>query len=264
MKSVLSIAGSDSSGGAGIQADIKTITAHGLYAMTAVTALTAQNTRGVTAVIESTPEFLGLQLDAVFTDIFPDAVKIGMLANASLIEMTASKLSEYKAVNIVLDPVMVATSGANLMETEAVGALKTFLFPLAGLITPNIPEAQVLSGLSIRSREDMEEAARLIHGQHGTAVLVKGGHGLLDASDFLLTREASFWFEGTRIDNPNSHGTGCTLSSAIASNLARGISLEEAVKRAKDFITGALSAMLDLGQGSGPLNHMFSLQGDFI
>ena len=263
MKTALTIAGSDSSGGAGIQADLKTMTANGVYAMSAITALTAQNTTGVTDILESTPRFLSEQLDAVFTDIFPDAVKIGMVSSAELIAVIAAKLKEYKAENIVVDPVMVATSGAKLLRSDAVEALCRELLPLAAVLTPNIPEAEILSGMTITDAAGMEAAARLISEKYGCAVLCKGGHKVNDADDLLWREGAGKWFHGKRIDNPNTHGTGCTLSSAIASNLAKGYDLDASVERAKAYISGALAAMLDLGHGSGPMNHMFALKGEF-
>ena len=263
MKTSLTIAGSDSSGGAGIQADIKTMTANGVYAMSAITALTAQNTTGVYGILEVTPEFLANQLDCIFTDIRPDAVKTGMVSSSALIEVIAQKLTQYKAKNLVIDPVMVATSGAKLISDEAIETLKGKLLGLATLITPNIPEAQVLSGMDIRTAEDMERAAKAIYEAYGCAVLCKGGHQLNDANDLLYSKEGARWYHGRRIANPNTHGTGCTLSSAIASNLAKGYSLDEAVERAKAYISGALAAMLDLGKGSGPMNHMFDLKGTF-
>ena len=263
MRTALTIAGSDSGGGAGIQADIKTMTANGVYAMSAVTALTAQNTTGVSAIMEVTPEFLAEQLDRIFTDIFPDAVKIGMVASAELIGTIAAKLGEYGAKNIVLDPVMVATSGAKLIADDAAEALCAQLIPIADVITPNIPEAQVLSGMSITSAEEMEQAARALYERFGCAVLLKGGHQISDADDCLCGSEGVHWFRGRRIDNPNTHGTGCTLSSAIASNLAKGMTLTRAVGRAKDYISGALAAMLDLGHGSGPMNHAFDINSEF-
>ena len=263
MKTALTIAGSDSCGGAGIQADIKTMTMNGVYAMSAVTALTAQNTTGVRAIMEASPEFLAAQLDAVFEDIFPDAVKIGMVASSDLLRVIASKLRQYGARNIVADPVMVATSGSALINSDAVTTLKQELLPLCSLATPNIPEAEVLSGIEIKNRDDMQKAAEIIRSQYGCAVLVKGGHSVSDASD-LLCRENGFeWFEGKRIDNPNTHGTGCTLSSAIASNLAKGFDLCESVRRAKEYISGALAAKLDLGKGSGPMAHNFDLVSKF-
>ena len=263
MKTALTIAGSDSSGGAGIQADLKTMTANGVYAMSAITALTAQNTTGVTDILESTPRFLSEQLDAIFTDIFPDAVKIGMVSSAELIAVIAAKLKAYKAENIVVDPVMVATSGAKLLRSDAVEALCRELLPLAAVLTPNIPEAEILSGMAITDAAGMEAAARLISEKYGCAVLCKGGHKVNDADDLLWREGAGKWFHGKRIDNPNTHGTGCTLSSAIASNLAKGYDLDASVERAKSYISGALAAMLDLGHGSGPMNHMFALKGEF-
>ena len=263
MKTTLTIAGSDSSGGAGIQADIKTMTMNGVYAMSAITAMTAQNTTGVRAIQESTPEFLRQQLDAVFEDISPDAVKIGMVSSGALIRVIADRLKHYGAGNVVVDPVMVASAGSSLIRQEAVGVLMGELLPLAALVTPNIPEAQVLSGLTIRDREDMMAAAKHIADTCRCAVLLKGGHSVNDANDLLYADGELCWFEGKRIHNPNTHGTGCTLSAAIAANLAKGFSLTQSVRRAKDYISGALSAMLDLGQGSGPMQHNFGLTGPY-
>ena len=263
-ENALTIAGSDSSGGAGIQADIKTMTANGVFATCAVTALTAQNTTGVTDILESTPHFLAEQLDAVFTDIVPDAVKIGMVSSAELIAVIAEKLQQYGAERVVVDPVMVATSGAKLLRDDAIQALTSQLLPLATVLTPNIPEAEILSGLPITDAAGMEAAARTISQRYGCAVLCKGGHQINDADDLLWRDGAGKWFKGRRIDNPNTHGTGCTLSSAIASNLAKGYDLDTSVERAKAYISGALAAMLDLGHGSGPMNHMFALKGDFV
>ena len=263
MKTALSIAGSDSCGGAGIQADIKTMTLNGVYAMSAITALTAQNTTGVRSIQDSSPEFLEDQIDAVFEDIFPDAVKIGMVSSAELIKVIAERLTFYKAKNIVVDPVMVATSGASLIRTEAVSALEKELIPIAYLVTPNIPEAEMLTGSKIVTRDDMQKSAKQIAEAYGCNVLLKGGHSVNDASDLLYSDGQAQWLEGKKINNPNTHGTGCTLSSAIASNLAKGYGLADSVKRAKEFISGALSAMLDLGQGSGPMNHAFDLNSYF-
>lgn len=324
MNTVLTIAGSDSSGGAGIQADIKTMTMNGVYAMSAVTALTAQNTMGVTGISEVTPEFLRLQLCAIFDDIFPDAVKTGMVASTELIETIADVLKEREARNIVVDPVMVATSGAKLLRGDAIETLTSKLVPLATLITPNIPEAEILAGkalseaperdtgakevpeapvrgtetkdaseapvrgagtkdtseasvrgagtkeasddpgkslefIRITNPSEMEKAAEIIAKKYGCAVLLKGGHSISDANDLLYKDGRITWFEGKRIDNPNTHGTGCTLSSAIASNIAKGYDVVESVKRAKEYISGALAAMLDLGKGSGPMMHNFIL-----
>lgn len=263
MYTALTIAGSDSSGGAGIQADLKTMTAHGVYGMSAVTALTAQNTQGVTGIMEVTPEFLGEQMDDIFTDIFPDAVKVGMVSSSRLIEVIGDKLSRYKAVNIVVDPVMVATSGSRLIDREAVRTLKERLIPMADLLTPNVPEAEILSGMTIDSPQAMEKAARFIGESCGCAVLCKGGHSQNDANDLLYRNGTMKWFAGKRIENPNTHGTGCTLSSAIASNLAKGMDLETAVEKAKVYLSGTLEAMLDLGRGSGPLNHAFAIDGRY-
>lgn len=262
-KTALTIAGSDCSGGAGIQADLKTMTMNGVYAMSAITALTAQNTTGVRAIQESTPDFLRQQIDAVFEDIYPDAVKIGMVASSQLIHVISDRLNFYNAKNIVVDPVMVATSGSALMKNDAVQTLIDELIPISTLITPNIPEAEVLSGLTISSREEMITAARQIGERYHCSVLLKGGHSINDANDLLFTNGELIWFEGKRIDNPNTHGTGCTLSSAIASNLAKRFTLTESVQRAKDYISGALAAMLDLGKGSGPMDHAFDLRGEF-
>lgn len=265
MKTALTIAGSDSSGGAGIQADIKTMTLNGVFAMSAITALTAQNTMGVTAIMDVTPEFLAAQIDAVFADIRPDAVKIGMVSSPSLVFTIADRLRHHEARNVVLDPVMVATSGARLIDDDAVAVLEERLIPLADVITPNIPEAEVLSGLRIKTAADLLAAAEGIATRFGCAVLCKGGHGLsdTDADDLLWSCGSAHWLRARRIDNPNTHGTGCTLSSAIASNLAKGFDLTQATRRAKSYVTDALLAMLDLGQGSGPMNHAFALTGGY-
>ena len=264
MRTALTIAGSDSSGGAGIQADIKTMTMNGVFAMSAITALTAQNTTGVTGILNATPDFLEKELDAIFTDIFPDAVKIGMVSSAELITVIAEKLKAYGAKHVVVDPVMVATSGAKLLEDDAIDTLKEKLLPLAEVLTPNIPEAEILADMKIESPADMEAAARAISEKYGCAVLCKGGHDLNDANDLLWKDGHARWFKGRRIQNPNTHGTGCTLSSAIASNLAKGMDLEAAVEGAKAYISGALAAMLDLGKGRGPMNHLFDLKSSYI
>lgn len=264
MKTALTIAGSDSGGGSGIQADIKTMMANGVYAMSAITALTAQNTTKVADIMEVTPQFLAEQLDCIFTDIRPDAVKTGMVASAALIRTIAGKLTEYQAENIVVDPVMVSTSGARLISEEAIETLKEKLFPLATVITPNIPEAEVLADMEIETVQDMEKAAEVIGTRYGCSVLLKGGHQKNDASDLLWQKDKKpVWFHGVRIDNPNTHGTGCTLSSAIASNLAKGRDLETSVEAAKRYISGALAAMLDLGSGSGPMNHGFAIKEEW-
>lgn len=257
MKKVLTIAGSDCSGGAGIQADLKTMLANGVYGMSVITALTAQNTTGVYDVLEVSPEFVAKQIDCIFEDIRPDAVKIGMVSNTDIIHSIARKLKEYNAKNIVCDPVMVATSGSSLMKNDAVNTLISELMPLAALITPNISEAEVLCGFDIKDKDDMSKAAEKISETTSSAILIKGGH-LTDCADDLLYENGNIhWFFGERVNNPNTHGTGCTLSSAIACNLAKGDTLAQAVKNAKDYITGALNAQLDLGKGSGPLDHGF-------
>lgn len=255
MKTVLTIAGSDCSGGAGIQADIKTMIMNGVYAMSVITALTAQNTTGVFGIQENPVEFVDQQMDCVFQDIFPDAVKIGMLSSPEIMHHVAAGLQKYEARHIVLDPVMVSTSGHRLMQKEAEETLQKELFPLAEVITPNIPEAEVLTGLKITDADSMELAARAISNEFHISVLLKGGHRVEDANDLLYTDGKTQWLKGGRIDNPNTHGTGCTLSSAIASNLAKGYDLTDSVIRAKSYLTDALRADLNLGKGSGPLDH---------
>lgn len=259
MEAVLSIAGSDSSGGAGIQADIKTIAAHKLFAETALTALTAQNTLGVTGVLDVDPAFVTAQIDAVFEDIRPAAVKVGMVSSVAIIQAVADALARHGAKNVVVDPVMVATSGARLIDEDAVEALRARLLPLADVLTPNMPEAAVLCGFPVEEEASMERAARTLAEQTGGAVLVKGGHGASRADDVLATAAGvePRWLRAPRIDTPNTHGTGCTLSSAIACGLARGWSVDEAVRSAKDYVYGALSTGLNLGKGSGPLDHMW-------
>lgn len=259
MKTALTIAGSDSSGGAGIQADLKTMITNGVYGMSAITALTAQNTKGVYDIMEVSPQFLKSQIDAVCTDIFPDAVKVGMVSSAELIEVIADSIREYNMKNVVVDTVMVATSGARLIEESATETLRSKLLPMATLITPNIPETEILAGMRINTPEDMMKAAEILYNRYGCNVLCKGGHKVNDANDLLYSRGKHTWFYGERIANPNTHGTGCTLSSAIASNLAKGYSMEASVQKAKEYISNALRAMLDLGNGSGPLNHGFML-----
>lgn len=259
MKTVLTIAGSDCSGGAGIQADIKTITVHKMYAMSVITALTAQNTTGVYGVVDSTPEFVAQQLDCVFQDIRPNAVKIGMVSNKEIIEVIADKLVEYKAEHIVVDPVMISTSGSPLIDERAMNALINRLLPLATVITPNIPEAEVLCGFKIKTKEDMIRAGENI-GQGRKGVLIKGGHLKNHAHDVLCICGKHYWFEGPRVDNPNTHGTGCTLSSAIACHLAEGLTLEKSIALAKQYIEGAIKAQLNLGKGSGPLEHSYNIR----
>ena len=263
MKKALTIAGSDSSGGAGIQADIKTMTMNGVYAMSAITALTAQNTTGVTGIMEVTPKFLKEQIDDVFNDIRPDAVKIGMVSSSGLIKIIADRLKHFNAANIVVDPVMVATSGSRLINDCAITILKGDLLPIADIITPNIPEAEVLSGIFIQTENDMIAAAKIISDTYNCAVLCKGGHNVNDANDLLYENGKYKWFNSKHIDNPNTHGTGCTLSSAIAANLAKDFNMQSSVQRAKNYISGALADMLDIGKGSGPVNHMFNLNSNF-
>lgn len=257
IKKVLTIAGSDSSGGAGIQADIKTITVHKMYAMSAVTTLTAQNTTGVYGIMDASPEFVANQLDCIFTDIFPDAVKIGMVSSSAIIEVIVTKLRQYQAQKIVVDPVMVSTSGCRLISEDAQKTLMDQLLPMGTVITPNIPEAQVLCGFEIKDENDMVKAGKCIAEKTKGAVLVKGGHLVNDAIDLLWDRGEIYWYRSERIDNPNTHGTGCTLSSAIACNLANGTSLHESIGLAKEYLTGALRMGLNLGKGCGPLDHTY-------
>lgn len=263
MKVALTIAGSDSSGGAGIQADLKAMSLNGVFSESVITALTAQNTTGVSGIMDVTSEFLEKQMDAVFTDIFPDAVKIGMVSDKDLIRSIALKLKQYEAKNIVLDPVMVATSGSKLLKDDAIEALKEELFPLALLITPNIPEAELISSLKIEDEADMKKAAEKIYEDYGANVLLKGGHRINDANDYLYANSSGIWIKGERIDNPNTHGTGCTLSSAISANIAKGYDLEEAIRKAKKYLEGCLKDGLNLGKGSGPMNHAFDIKDEY-
>lgn len=257
MHTALTIAGSDSSGGAGIQADLKIMLANGVFGESVITALTAQNTMGVDAVLNVAPDFIEAQMKAVFTDIFPDAVKIGMTSSIETIEVIAAGLQKYKAKNIVLDPVMVATSGSRLLEENAAQILMERLFPMADIITPNIPELEVIAGVEVKTKDDIVEASKAIFDKYGCPVLSKGGHftDTTKVYDYLWDGKNLTAFVTKRVDNPNSHGTGCTLSSAIASNLAKGSSLVEAVDKGKKYVTECLKAMLDLGHGSGPMNH---------
>lgn len=257
MKTVLTIAGSDSIGGAGIQADIKTISALDCYAMSVVTALTAQNTMGVDDVLEVPCEFVKAQMKSVFSDIFPDAVKIGMMGNESIINAVSEVLADYKAANVVTDPVMVSTSGRPLLSNAGINVLTKRLFPLSDLITPNIPEAEALTGIKITGRKDMENAAEFLFDMCRGSVLLKGGHKSGSAADLLFDGDMFTWFESERICSSNTHGTGCTLSSAVAVFLAQGLSLKQSVSEAKMYISGAISHGLDLGHGNGPLNHFY-------
>lgn len=259
MQKVLTIAGSDCSGGAGIQADLKTITAHGQYGMSVITALTAQNTLGVAGIYEVSPQFVGEQLSLICEDIFPDAVKIGMLYNAEIMKSLGRKLKEYQLRNVVLDPVMVSTSGKSLLKEEAVSTLIEELLPLADVFTPNLYEASAVSGIYIRTKSDMLAAAQKIGSRYDGYILIKGGH-LQECCDDLLYKEGEVcWFRQERINNPNTHGTGCTLSSAIACNLAKGMEIRDSITAAKEYVTGAIRANLKLGQGNGPLNHIWNL-----
>ncbi len=260
MRKVLTIAGSDCSGGAGIQADIKTITAHKMYAMSAITALTAQNTTGVYGVMDVPPEFVAQQLDCIFTDIFPDSVKIGMVSNVKIIEVIVQKLIEYSAKNIVVDPVMIATSGSKLINDIAIGTLISKLVPLADIITPNIPEAEYISGLKIETTTDMIRAAEKISKNYDGYVLIKGGHLSGKADDLLYHQGDMTWYSEDKINTENTHGTGCTLSSAIACSLADDLDMKTSVRNAKRFVTGALAAGLDLGKGCGPLDHCYNIK----
>lgn len=263
IKTALSIAGSDPSGGAGIQADVKTMTANGVYAMAAVTALTAQNTTGIGAICDVSPDFLRLQLEAVFSDIPPDAVKIGMVRSRTHIGVIESCLQRHKTPLVVCDPILAASTGTRLLAEDAADALRTKLLPLAYLVTPNIPEAELLAGMRIAGKGDMEDAAAKLGIQFGCAVLIKGGHSAENADDLLFHDGVLRWYPGKRIENENTHGTGCTLSSAITANLAKGFPIEESVERAKEYVSGALGAMLNLGRGSGPLHHGFAIEGRF-
>jgi len=260
IKKVLTIAGSDCSGGAGIQADLKTMMAHKIYGMSVITAITAQNTIGVYGVVETSPEFVAQQIDCIFNDIRPDAVKIGMVSNRAIIEVIVEKLLEHKATNIVVDPVMISTSGSRLLSDGAIDVLVKKLLPIATVITPNIGEAEALAGFKVKSEYDMIKAARLIYKMQKGGVLIKGGHLKNTANDLLYMDEKCTWFNEIRIENPNTHGTGCTLSSAIACNLATGLDLEKSIEKAKKYLTGALKANADIGKGSGPLDHAYSMR----
>lgn len=259
MKSVLTIAGSDSSGGAGIQADLKTMTSLGIYGMSVITALTAQNTLGVDGVLTTDSEFTRMQIKSVFDDIYPDAVKIGMVSDEGNIKVIKEELQEYKAVNIVLDTVMVSTSGYALIDNGAKRLIIEELMPVADVITPNIPEAEVLSGIKISKKDDMVKAACIISDFTDAAILIKGGHFKDKSDDLLYVNGKTIWYEEQHIDNKNTHGTGCTLSSAIACGLAEGKSIEKSILDAKKYITGAIRNGLDIGNGRGPLNHMYNL-----
>ena len=260
MKAILTIAGSDSSGGAGVQADIKTITAHALYAESAVTALTAQNTQGVAAVLPTPPDFLEQQLECIFTDIPPDAGKIGMLPGIGQMAAVRHALQKFRPPNIVLDTILLSTSGTHLMDPQALSYFKAHIIPLADVCTPNLPEAEFLLHTKIKTRQERVAAARQFALQYKSAVYLKGGHDAVSADDLLYSQGVPLWIPGERISNPNTHGTGCTLSSAIACGLACGLSLEESARKAKEYIAGAIADGLDLGRGNGPLNHMYRIK----
>lgn len=259
MKKVLTIAGSDSGGGAGIQADLKTFSAHGVFGMSVVTAVTAQNTRRVIAIQDISPDIIGKQIDAIFEDIGADAVKIGMVSQIDSIKVIEEKLRRYKPQNIVLDPVMISKSGYALLNPEAMETLINELVPLATVITPNIPEAEKIAGMKINTHKEMEKAARAIYSMGSKNVLVKGGHLSDDSSDILYDGKDIALLKAERINTKNTHGTGCTLSSAIASNLALGMNVKEAVEKAKEYITTAIRHSLPIGNGAGPTNHFYEL-----
>ena len=262
MKTCLTIAGSDSIGGAGIQADIKTMTALGVYGMTAIAALTAQNTTGVKSIIEVTKEFLGEQLDMIINDIFPDAVKTGCISSPILIKEVVDKIKQYKLKNIVVDPVIYSKSGVKLIKDEAVAIMKKELLPLSDLITPNILELEILSDTKIKGIDDMISASKKIFEEFGCAVLCKGGHGINDGEDLLYNKNGVKWYKTKKIETNNLHGTGCTLSSAIASFLALGFSLEESISKAKEYLTKCLEYAVKLGKGFGPVNHCYKILGN--
>lgn len=259
MEKVLTIAGSDSSGGAGIQADLKTFAAHGSYGMSVITSITAQNTMGVMDVFDLPEEIIAEQMDAVFTDIYPDAVKIGMLSNEKIMQVIAQKLKEYDAKNVVIDPVMVATTGNTLMDDQAVDRFKKELYPLGDILTPNMPEAAVLTGMEVETKEAMEKAAVKIAQSVDGLTVVKGGHLKESADDYLYFEGQGEWIREEHIDNSNVHGTGCTLSSAIAANLAKGMSKKDAVIKGKEYVNGAIKDGFDIGKGDGPLNHLYKI-----
>lgn len=259
MYKILSIAGSDCSGGAGIQADLKTIAAHGMYGMSVITSLTAQNTVCVSDIFDIPADFVKKQIHSVFTDIFPDAVKTGMVSNSEIIHAIAECFEIFKPENIVVDTVMISTSGNRLISENACDTLINELLPLADVITPNIPEAEFLSGMKIISDDTRIYAAEKIASMTSGAVLVKGGHSAENADDMLYMDGRPYFFKSGRIDNPNTHGTGCTLSSAIACNLAENHDIKKAVENAKNYVTGAIAYGLDIGKGSGPLNHLYKL-----
>lgn len=260
MKTVLTIAGSDCSGGAGIQADLKTITVLGLYGESVITALTAQNTMGVADILPVSPDFLEKQLACIFTDIVPDAVKLGMITGIGQMRVIRDCLVKYGAEHVVIDPVMVSTSGRHLMEPEALDFYTEELLPLAEIYTPNLPEAELLLKRTIKTREERVAAAREFAVQYKGIVYIKGGHDALSADDLLYDGERAVWLPAPHIPNSNTHGTGCTLSSAIACGLAGGLNCEDSARMAKEYITGAILDGMNLGRGNGPLNHMYRIK----
>lgn len=259
MKTALTIAGSDCSGGAGIQADLKTFSAHGVFGMSAIVSVVAENTARVIQIQDITPDMIRAQLDAVFEDIPVDAVKIGMLSSPACMEAVAEKLREYQPKNVIIDPVMYAKNGCPLMDPSSIGTLIRTIIPLADVLTPNIPEAECISGMKIETLDDVRKAAVVIHNMGCKAVLIKGGHAIGDAEDTLFDGETYYSFKSERIDTKNTHGTGCTLSSAIAANLARGADVRTAVENAKAYVTTAIRHALPLGKGCGPTHHFYDL-----
>ncbi len=259
MRKALTIAGSDPSGGAGVQADLKTMSALGVYGMSVIVSVVAENTARVISVEDISPRVISDQIDAVFEDIFPDAVKVGMLSSEEVMRTVAAKLAEYRPQHIVIDPVMYAKNGAPLMQEDAIDALISLIVPVATVLTPNIPEAEKITGMKISTIDDMKKAGEKIVSMGAKAALVKGGHYIGDASDVLFDGSDFHIYTTKRINTKNTHGTGCTLSSAIASNLALGYPLPESIKRAKDYVTGAIEHALDIGKGNGPTNHFYAL-----
>jgi hydroxymethylpyrimidine/phosphomethylpyrimidine kinase len=259
VKKVLTIAGSDCSGGAGIQADLKTFSAHGVYGMSVIVSVVAENTCRVIDIQDIEPDIICKQIDAVFEDIRPDAVKIGMLSGRECMEAVAEKLKQYRPPNTVIDPVMLAKGGHALMKESALDYFKSEIIPLAGMLTPNIPEAEAITGMRITKEEQMMSAAREIYNMGAKSVLVKGGHLEGDAEDILFDGKEFFKYSTKRIQTKNTHGTGCTFSSAIASNLALGMSFSKAVASAKNYVTMAIEHSLEIGKGHGPTNHFYDL-----
>lgn len=259
MKKVLSIAGSDCSGGAGIQADLKTFSAHGVFGMSVIVSVVAENTSRVIDIQDITPDMIEKQIDAVFEDIEVDAVKIGMLSTEPCMEAVARKLEQYKPDNVVIDPVMYAKNGCPLMNPDSIDTLIKVVLPHADLLTPNIPEAEKISNIEITNTEDMKTAAKIIYDMGCKNTLIKGGHAVGDALDILYDGKEFYYFQAQRINTKNTHGTGCTFSSAIASNLALGMTMSIAVKQAKEYITTAIKHSLNIGKGNGPTHHFYDL-----